>query len=182
MQYGNGEIRLTEDQNIILIGIPTDKLQDFQSEELFKSFPLEPGAISSGTVSCTGNTYCSFAITNTKDQAMKIAKELDLEIEIPKEIKIHWTGCPNSCGQAYMGAIGLTGAKTRSKKTGEVVEAYHLTVGGDQGAIPQIGTIRQKAIPQDEIKDVIKEILIKEYGAQPKGIPKMNQIKMPLAA
>jgi len=66
-------------------------------------------------VSCTGNTYCSFALTNTKDQALAAAEELDRELELPEELKIHWTGCPNTCGQAYMGAIGLTGTKARMR-------------------------------------------------------------------
>ena len=67
-------------------------------------------------MSCTGNTYCSFGLTNTKDQALKIAQELDQELNLPEEVKIHWTGCPNTCGQAFMGAIGLTGTKAKKQQ------------------------------------------------------------------
>jgi len=104
--YGNGDVRLTEDQNIIITNIPELKLFDFKNESLLKKFTLKPSNISAGTVSCTGNKYCGFALVNTKDQALKISKELENELTLPEEVKIHWTGCPNSCGQAYMGAIG----------------------------------------------------------------------------
>ena len=102
LNYGSGEVRLTEDQNVILVGLPNDKLEALKADALVQRFPLEPGHISAGTVSCTGNTYCGFALTNTKDQALEAAKELDQELNLPEELKIHWTGCPNTCGQAYM--------------------------------------------------------------------------------
>ena len=115
LNYGSGEVRLTEDQNVILVGLPNDKQDALKADALVQRFPLEPGHISAGTVSCTGNTYCGFALTNTKDQALEAAKELDQELNLPEELKIHWTGCPNTCGQAYMGAIGLTGTKAKNQ-------------------------------------------------------------------
>ena len=69
--YGSGEVRLTEDQNVIITGIPSGQLDRFKSEPLLQKFPLEPSHLAAGTVSCTGNTYCSFALTNTKDQALQ---------------------------------------------------------------------------------------------------------------
>ena len=118
-------------------------------------------------MSCTGNTYCSFALTNTKDQALKAAKELDEELNLPEEIKVHWTGCPNTCGQAYMGAIGLTGTKAKNA-AGVMGEGYTMTIGGSQGRNPTIGQIYRKAIPAAEIKTALKEVLISKFGATEK--------------
>ena len=81
--YGGGEVRLTEDQNVIIVGLPETQVESFKSDPLLERFPLEPGAISAGTVSCTGSTYCGFALTNTKDQALAAAKELYQELELP---------------------------------------------------------------------------------------------------
>ncbi len=167
ISYGSGEVRLTEDQNIIIINISEDKLDSFQSSSLLKLFPLNPDPITAGTVSCTGNTYCSFALTNTKDQALKIASELDSEIDLKEEIKIHWTGCPNSCGQAYMGAIGLTGTKAKNSK-GEIVEAFDISIGGEQGQNTKIGTLKHKGVPINRLKDVLKNELIENFSAVPK--------------
>ncbi len=163
--YGMGDLRLTEDQNVIITNIDENKLSHFKKDLLLQKFPLNPNKISAGTVSCTGNTYCGFALVNTKDTALKISKELDNEIILPEEVKIHWTGCPNSCGQAYMGAIGLTGKKTKNNK-GETIEAFDISVGGQQGAVNKIGKIEKKAVPSDDLKETLKDLLISRYSAE----------------
>jgi len=107
-------------------------------------------------------------LTNTKDQALKAATELDKELDLPAHLKIHWTGCPNTCGQAYMGAIGLTGTKAKNSE-GVMGEAYTLTLGGSQGPNPSVGELHRKGIPADEIKDVLKQVLVDKFGATPKA-------------
>ena len=163
--YGNGDVRLTEDQNIIITNISEENLFDFKKEAFLERFTLTPSNISAGTVSCTGNKYCGFALVNTKDQALKISKELENELTLPEEIKIHWTGCPNSCGQAYMGAIGLTGKKAKNEK-GETVEAFDISIGGEQGPINKIGKLEKKSVPSEKLKETLKEILITKYSAE----------------
>ena len=163
--YGNGDVRLTEDQNIIITNIPELKLFDFKNESLLKKFTLKPTKISAGTVSCTGSKYCGFALVNTKDQALQISKELENEIILPEEVKIHWTGCPNSCGQAYMGAIGLTGKKAKNER-GETVEAFDVSIGGEQGPVKKIGKLEKKSVPSEKLKETLKEILITHYSAE----------------
>ena len=164
-KYGSGDLRLTEDQNIIITNIPELKLFDFKNESLLKKFTLTPSKISAGTVSCTGNKFCGFALVNTKDQALKISKELENEITLPEEVKIHWTGCPNSCGQAYMGAIGLTGKKAKNE-LGETVEAFDISIGGEQGPVNKIGILEKKSVPSEKLKETLKEILITRYSAE----------------
>ena len=165
IKYGGSKIRLTEDQNIILEGISEENITEFKSQEIFHKFSLYPKEISAGTVSCTGNSYCGFALTNTKDTALEITKALENELNLNKELKIHWTGCPNSCGQAYMGAIGLTGKKAKNAE-GKTVEAYDISIGGSQGKNHKIASLKYKSISKDNLKDQLKEILIEEYGAK----------------
>ena len=170
LNYGSGEVRLTEDQNVIVVGLASTKLESFRADPLLQRFSLEPGSFAAGTVSCTGNTYCSFALTNTKDQAIKMARELDEELKLPEELKVHWTGCPNSCGQAYMGAIGLTGTKSRAPEGSKgMVEAYDLSLGGTQGPDAQVGELHRKGIPNSELKSVLRELLIERFGARPRN-------------
>ena len=166
-RHGDGSVRLTEDQNVIFTGIASQQLEAFEAEPLLERFSLKPSHIAAGTVSCTGNSYCSFALTNTKDQALAAAEELDRELIIPEEIKIHWTGCPNTCGQAYMGAIGLTGTKAKQPEGG-MGEGYNITIGGSQGANPQVGEMHRKAVPASQIREVLKEVLIEQFGAKPR--------------
>ncbi len=48
-------------------------------------------------------------------------------------------------------------------------EGYTMTIGGSQGANPTVGEIHRKAIPADEIKAALKEVLIDKFGATPKA-------------
>ena len=32
-------------------------------------------------------------------------EQLDRELELPKGVRIHFTGCPNSCGQAQVSGL-----------------------------------------------------------------------------
>ena len=49
-----------------------------------------------------------------------------------------------------------------------MVEGYNITIGGSQGADPQIGQLERKNVQATEIQQVLKEILIDKFGAKPK--------------
>ena len=48
-----------------------------------------------------------------------------------QQIKLHVTGCTNSCGQSWIADIGLEGKKM--KKDGKMVDAFYFCVGGSVG-------------------------------------------------
>ncbi|MFP4008015.1 MAG: ferredoxin--nitrite reductase [Spirulinaceae cyanobacterium] len=165
--YGNGEIRITVEQNAIIPHIADDKLEAFLSEPLLEQFSIEPSSLTRSLVSCTGSRYCNFALVETKQQGLKIAQDLDAELDLPERVRIHWTGCPNSCGQPQVADIGLMGTKVR--KDGKTVEAVDLYMGGKVGKDAKLGDRVHKGIPCDELPGVLKDILIQEFGAQPKA-------------
>ncbi|MEC4803514.1 MAG: ferredoxin--nitrite reductase [Jaaginema sp. PMC 1079.18] len=164
--YGNGEIRLTVEQNAIIPYIADDKLEAFLSEPLLQQFSIAPSSLTRSLVSCTGSRYCNFALVETKQRALKIAQDLDAALDLPERVRIHWTGCPNSCGQPQVADIGLMGTKTR--KDGKTVEAVDLYMGGKVGKDAQLGNCVRKSIPCDELPEVLKDILMQDFGAQPK--------------
>jgi ferredoxin-nitrite reductase len=47
-------------------------------------------------------------------------------------------------------------------------QGYTITLGGSQGLDPKLGETYRKAIPADEIKSVLKEVLVEQFGATPK--------------
>lgn len=161
--YGNGEIRATVEQNFIIPFIPNDRVEAFLAEPILERYRVNPSPLSRSVISCTGARYCNFALVETKQRAVKLATELDNELNIPSKVRIHWTGCPNSCGQAQAGDIGLMG--TKAKKDGQVVEGVNLFMGGKVGKDAHLGNLQQKSIPCDDLKSVLKEILINEFGA-----------------
>lgn len=71
-------------------------------------------------MSCTGSQFCGFALIETKSRAMQVVAQLEAQLQLPAPVRIHWTGCPNSCGQAQVADIGLMGAP--AKLDGKAVE------------------------------------------------------------
>jgi len=115
-------------------------------------------------VSCTGNRYCSFALIPTKTTAQAVVEELERRLELPQAVRSHWTGCPNACGQPYMGDIGLMGAKTRDG--GQMVEAAKIFLGGSMGADPQLAELHGSAVPLTALPDVLETLLVERFGAR----------------
>ncbi|MEB3340650.1 ferredoxin--nitrite reductase [Okeania sp.] len=164
--YGNGEIRLTVEQNVIIPNIPDSRLEAFLTEPILEKFSIDPEPLTRAVVSCTGAQFCKFAIIETKNRALAIAKELEAELSIPKPVRFHWTGCPNSCGQPQVAEIGLMGTKAR--KDGKAVDGVDLYMGGKVGKDAQLGTCVQKGIPCEDLKPILRNLLIENFAAQPK--------------
>ena len=165
--YGGGEIRLTVEQNLIIPYIPDSRLESFLAEPLLQRFPIQTEPLQRALVSCTGNEFCGFALIETKNRALDLIKELDAELEMPKPVRIHWTGCPNSCGQPQVADIGLIG--TKAKKDGETVEAVDIWMGGKVGKDAHLGEEVMTRVPCDELKQVLTDLLVENFDASPKS-------------
>ncbi|AZB73165.1 ferredoxin--nitrite reductase [Synechococcus elongatus] len=162
--YGQGEVRLTVEQNVILTHISDAQLPALLAEPLLARFSPQPAPLSRGTVSCTGSQYCNFALIETKQRAIAIAQALEAELDLPRPVRIHWTGCPNSCGQPQVADIGLMGAKVR--KDGQVVEGVDIFLGGQVGHAAHLGEKALTGIACEDLPDVLRQLLIERFGAQ----------------
>jgi ferredoxin-nitrite reductase len=168
--YGNGEIRLTVEENLIIPNVADAKLEGLLAEPILEKFSIDPTPLNRALVSCTGAQFCGFALIETKNRALAMIKELDAELTLTKPVRIHWTGCPNSCGQPQVADIGLMGTKVR--KDGKTVEGVDLYMGGTVGKDAHLGTCVKKGIPCEDLKPLLLEILIEKFAANPKeGIP-----------
>ncbi|MCS7031748.1 MAG: ferredoxin--nitrite reductase [Gloeomargarita sp. SKYG116] len=177
--YGQGEVRFTVEQNALIPHIPETKLAAFLEEPLLQKFSINPAPLQRAVVSCTGAQFCNFAIIETKQRAIALAKLLDAQLELPRPVRIHWTGCPNSCGQPQVADIGLLGTKAR--KDGQMVDAVDLYLGGKVGKDARLGTCVRKGIPCDELPEVLTELLVTQFGARPRSptaMPPSPQILM----
>lgn len=165
-RYGDGTVRVTVEQNVVIPNVNESDLEAIQGEEIFKKFEITPGNLMRGLVSCTGAQFCGLALIETKNRAMSIIKELEETLEIPNLVRIHWTGCPNSCGQAQVGDIGLMGAP--AKKDGKAVEGVRIFLGGEIGENPKLATEFEKAVPADDAVPILTRVLIENFGAKAK--------------
>ncbi|GBE74293.1 ferredoxin--nitrite reductase [Microcystis aeruginosa NIES-87] len=165
--YGSGELRLTVEQNVIIPNIAAENMPTLLTEPLLAKFTPNPTPLQRALVSCTGAQFCNFALIETKNKAVDLISQLDAELNIPRGVRMHWTGCPNSCGQPQVADIGLMGTKAR--KDGKTVEGVDLYMGGKVGKDAHLGSCVQKGIPCEDLKSLLTSILIEQFGATPKG-------------
>jgi ferredoxin-nitrite reductase len=177
--YGSGELRLTIEQNVILTNVPDAKLAALQQEPLLQRFSIAPSPLVRALVSCTGAQFCSFAMVETKNRALALAHDLEADLDIPDAVRMHWTGCPNSCGQPQVAAIGLMGTKARGKD-GKVTEGVDIFMGGRVGPDAHLGTKVIKAIPVADLQPMLRQLLIDQFGATPKAGLTFEPIEIPM--
>lgn len=98
----------------------------------------------------------------------QVVRQLEAQLDIPSTVRMHWTGCPNSCGQAQVGDIGLMGAP--AKLDGKAVEGVKIFLGGKIGENPDLAKEFEKGVPADPsiLVPRLRELLISEFGATPK--------------
>lgn len=127
-KYGDSKIRTTLSQNLIISGINTSNIDTILEKDIFKKLSPNPNSFMGSTISCTGKEFCNLAIVETKQTAKKIISYLDSKIKLNTGIRIHFTGCPNSCGQKHIADISLQGALIKTEKGPE--EAFTIWIGG----------------------------------------------------
>jgi ferredoxin-nitrite reductase len=161
--YGSGEIRLTIEQNVIVPNIPDSRLDAFLQEPVLEKFAVNPTPLLRSLVSCTGAQFCNFALIETKNRAVALIQELESEMNVLQPVRIHWTGCPNSCAQPQVADIGLMGTKVR--KNGKTLEGVDIYMGGKVGKDAHLGTCVMKSIPCEDLKPVLQQLLREQFGA-----------------
>jgi ferredoxin-nitrite reductase len=132
-EFGDGEIRLTVWQNLLISGVPAERVAAAEAAVEAIGLSTKATSIRAGLVACTGNVGCRLAMSNTKQHADDIARWCEARVQLDSPLNIHLTGCPNSCAQHYIGDIGLLGVKIQVSEEGDQVEGYHIHVGGGFG-------------------------------------------------
>ena len=173
--YGNGDMRLTVEQNLLITNVSDENLPTLLQEPLLQKFPINPDNLLRGLVSCTGNQFCPVAIVETKNRSLALTKQLSEDYHLPKVVRIHWSGCPNSCAQPQVADIGFTGCKAR--KNGKVVDGVDIYMGGTVGKDAHLGKCVMEKIPCEDLREVVGKLLVEQFGA----IPKQQAIAEPSA-
>ncbi len=131
-RFGQGRLRTTVSQNLIFLDIPNARVSEFVRELGALGLHVEATNFWRGTVACTGTEFCKLAITETKGFARWLVDELDGRLpQFDQQLRLHVTGCPNSCGQHWIADIGIEGKKI--KHEGALADAYYFCLGGALG-------------------------------------------------
>lgn len=161
---GDGDIRLTVWQNLLISGVRDENVALVTAAVEKLGLATEVSNVRAGLIACTGNAGCKFAASDTKRHAAAIGDWCDERVNLDTPLNIHLTGCHHSCAQHYISDIGLIAAKVPGATEDDQVEGYHLFTGGGFGPDADIG---QEVFHDVKAEDVPKTVegLLKAYLA-----------------
>jgi len=157
-RFGSGALRTTHMQNLVVLDVPRERTAALAAEAEAAGLALSASPFRRGTVACTGTEFCKIALTETKGFARRLVE--DLESRLPgfdRHVKIHVTGCPNSCGQHWIADIGLEGKKVKGPAGLE--DAYYVCVGGGLGQHASVARPVGFRVPARETPAAIERLL-----------------------
>jgi len=157
-RYGDGQLRATIMQNIILVNVPNAKTAALVVELNSLGLHVDVSAFWRGAIACTGTEFCKLAIAETKGFSKWLVSEMEERLPgFDQQIKLHVTGCTNSCGQHWIADIGLEGKKI--KKDGRSVDAFYFCVGGAVGKYARTARPLGYRAAADEVPAAIERML-----------------------
>ena len=162
--FGDGDIRLTVWQNLLLSGVADANVTTVIAAIETLGLSTTTSVIRAGLVACTGATGCKFGNAHTKENADEIAAWCEDRVPLDSPVNVHLTGCHHSCAQHYIGDIGLIGARVPVNEDGDTAPGYHVFVGGGFGAD---GIIARELVQNVKAEDAPKTVeqILKTYIA-----------------
>jgi sulfite reductase (ferredoxin) len=158
-RFGDGTLRTTVMQNILVLNIPESSVTAFAAAAEDVGVPLGGSPFQRGTLSCTGREFCKLALTETKLLSIKLAHELEDRVPgFGENIKIHLSGCPNSCGQHWIADVGLQGVLL--KVDGAEVEGFDFFIGGGVGSTSAIAHRIGYRAPEYGVADALTRLFM----------------------
>jgi sulfite reductase (ferredoxin) len=131
-RFAGGELRATNMQNLLVVNVPTINADALAKELDAIGLPVQGSSFARGAVACSGTEFCKLAITETKSFSRWLVEELEERLPgFDQHLRLHVTGCPNSCGQHWIADVGIEGKKI--KINDRLVDAYYFCVGGALG-------------------------------------------------
>jgi sulfite reductase (ferredoxin) len=157
-RYADGHIRTTIMQNLLIANVAQQNTAAVAQELELAGLPVQASPFVRGTVACTGSEFCKLALTETKGFARWLSEELEDRLPaFQEQLKLHITGCPNSCGQHWIADIGIEGKKV--KVDGQMVDAYYFCVGGNLGQFAAIARPVGYRCAATEVPEAIERLL-----------------------
>jgi sulfite reductase (ferredoxin) len=163
-RFAGGQLRTTNMQNLVVVNVPTLNADALAKELDAVGLRLDPSVFGRGTIACSGTEFCKLAITETKSFSRWLVEELEERLPgFDQHLKLHVTGCPNSCGQHWIADIGIEGKKIKVQD--RLVDAYYFCVGGALGLHQATARPIGYRCPATAVPEAI-ERLLRQYLAE----------------
>lgn len=176
VEYGDGSVRTTINQNLAIRFVPHHRLPALW-HELQRYDLARPGA---GTVAdvttCPGAESCNLAVTASRQVGAAISERLEGDpslaaiVEAAKDTVIKVSGCPNSCGQHHIADIGWHGAARKFGDRTAPVYQLHLGGGCDENGARfgrQIVKIPARRVPEAVVRLLRSYVTERKDGESP---------------
>src|SRR4029434_7663687 len=146
-------------QNLLIVNVPRQNVDPLVKELDAVGLRVNGSPFWRGAVACSGSEFCKLAITETKSFSRWLVEELEERLPgFEQHLKLHVTGCPNSCGQHWIADLGIEGKKI--KVNGKLVDAYYFCVGGGLGHLASIARPVGFRCAATERTDAIERLVI----------------------
>jgi ferredoxin-nitrite reductase len=164
--YG-GDFRITRQQNFIAGNVPNERLDEVIGKIAEIGYPLDVNRLRGSSIGCTGEPYCNYAVTETKYRLKQLVEHLEAVFGPDVEgLRLQLDGCPHSCGQHWLGDIGIQGTTARERtETGAKQQAYDIYLRGGIGERATIGNPLVRRVPSETLH-VHVENLFRAYLAE----------------
>lgn len=164
-RYSFGEIRATQDQNLVLTDVREADLPQLWSA--LQDAGLARANINTLTdmIVCPGFDFCSLANARTLNIAEQINQafdDLDYLYDLG-DIQLNMSGCINACAHHHVGHIGILGVD----KKGE--DWYQITLGGAAGQDTRLGRLLGRSIAADEVTQTLRTLMDTYVGLRQGG-------------
>ncbi len=157
-RLADGKLRTTNMQNLLIVNVPQERTGLLAEEMDAIGLPVGGSPFWRGAIACSGTEFCKLAITETKSFSRWLVEELDERLPgFDQDLKLHVTGCPNSCGQHWIADIGIEGKKM--KLEGRLVDAYYFCLGGAVGLHQATARPVGYRCPASDVPDAIARLL-----------------------
>jgi sulfite reductase (ferredoxin) len=157
-KFADGHLRTTNMQNLLIVNVPRQNVDPLVKELDAVGLRVHGSPFWRGAVACSGSEFCKLAITETKSFSRWLVEELEERLPgFEQHLKLHVTGCPNSCGQHWIADLGIEGKKI---KVGDRMEdAYYFCVGGAVGLHQSIARPVGYRCLASEVPDAVERLL-----------------------
>ncbi len=154
-RYGQDEIRVTHEQNLVLPHVKLDDVATVWAALAQVGLATPNMNLISDIIACPGLDYCALANARAISVAQHIAEKFadPDRAERVGELKVKISGCINACGHHHVGHIGILGVD----KKGE--EFYQLTLGGSGAEDAAVGQALGPALPYDKVASAVDTLV-----------------------
>jgi sulfite reductase beta subunit-like hemoprotein len=135
-RLGDGALVLTRDQDVTLRNVPVGAVPAIREAVGVRALSLLGEGRAPAVRACTGSAVCAIGITNAPEAGRTLLSAPRLAGR--SGLRVHVSGCPNSCAQHQAADIGLSGAKVRIG--GATTDGYQVWLGADLAA-GQVGEV-----------------------------------------